>query len=49
MLRILHHNHYQGVLIPDHTPLPECAAPGRPAGPRHGLMKAAYLIEREGA
>jgi len=51
ILRILHRNHYEGVLIPDHTPLLECAAPWQ-AGMAFamGYMKAAInLIERGGA
>jgi mannonate dehydratase len=51
VLRILHRNNYQGVLIPDHTPLPECAAPWQ-AGMAFamGWIKAAItMIEREGA
>jgi len=51
ILRILHRNHYDGVLIPDHTPLLECAAPWQ-AGMAFamGYMKAAInLIERGGA
>jgi mannonate dehydratase len=51
ILRILHRNHYAGVLIPDHTPLLECAAPWQ-AGMAFamGYMKAAInLIERGGA
>ena len=27
VLTILHHNHFDGVLIPDHTPLMSCSAP----------------------
>lgn len=27
ILRILKRNHYSGVIIPDHTPLPDCGAP----------------------
>jgi mannonate dehydratase len=51
ILRILHRNHYDGVLIPDHTPLMECAAPWQ-AGMAFamGWMKAALaLIEQGGA
>lgn len=51
LLGILHRNGYEGVLIPDHTPLLECAAPWQ-AGMAFamGYMKAAItLIEREGA
>ena len=51
VLRILHGNGYDGVLIPDHTPLLECAAPWQ-AGMAFamGYMKAAInLIERGGA
>jgi mannonate dehydratase len=49
VLRILRKNGYQGVLIPDHTPLLECAAPWH-AGIAYalGYMKAAIrLIEEE--
>lgn len=48
VLRILHRNGYSGVLIPDHTPLMECAAPWH-AGIAYalGYMKAAIaLIEQ---
>ena len=48
VLRILHQNNYNGVLIPDHTPLVECAAPWH-AGMAYalGYMKAAIaLVER---
>jgi mannonate dehydratase len=51
VLRILYKNGYDGVLIPDHTPLMECAAPWH-AGIAYalGYMKAAIkLIEQEGA
>jgi mannonate dehydratase len=27
VLRILHRNGYEGVILPDHAPLPECDAP----------------------
>ena len=42
VLRILHANRYDGVLIPDHTPLLECAAPWH-AGMAYaiGWMRAA--------
>jgi mannonate dehydratase len=49
VLRILRKNGYDGVLIPDHTPLLECAAPWH-AGIAYalGYMKAAIkLIEQE--
>ncbi|MBA3947964.1 MAG: mannonate dehydratase [Herpetosiphonaceae bacterium] len=49
VLRILHTNGYNGVLIPDHTPLIECAAPWH-AGIAYalGYMKAALaMIEQE--
>jgi len=48
VLRILHRNGFDGVLIPDHTPLLECAAPWH-AGMAFALgwMRAAMtLIER---
>ncbi|MBC8164108.1 MAG: mannonate dehydratase [Roseiflexaceae bacterium] len=48
VLRILDQNGYNGVLIPDHTPLMECAAPWH-AGMAYalGYMRAAItLIER---
>lgn len=48
-LRILHRNGYDGVLIPDHTPLIECAAPWH-AGMAFalGYMRAAIsMIEAE--
>ena len=51
IVRILHRNRYEGVLIPDHTPLLECAAPWQ-AGMAFamGYMKATInLIERGGA
>ena len=50
VLRILHRNHYHGVLIPDHTPSMNCAAPWH-AGMAYamGYMRAALrLIEQEG-
>ena len=45
VLRILHRNGYNGVLIPDHTPLMECAAPWH-AGMAFalGYMKAAIAL-----
>lgn len=49
VLRILHRNGFDGVLIPDHTPLLECAAPWH-AGMAYALgwMRAALtLIEQE--
>ena len=49
VLRILHANGYDGVLIPDHTPLLECAAPWH-AGMAYaiGWMRAALaMIERQ--
>ena len=49
VLRILHKNGFDGVLIPDHTPLLECEAPWH-AGMAFALgwMRAAMtLIERE--
>lgn len=49
VLRILHRNGYDGVLIPDHTPLMTCAAPWH-AGMAYalGYMKAAItLIEAD--
>jgi mannonate dehydratase len=49
VLRILHKNNYQGVLIPDHTPGMSCAAPWH-AGMAYalGYMRAAMrLIEQE--
>ena len=50
ILRILHKNNYQGVLIPDHTPAMSCAAPWH-AGMAFamGFMRAALtLIEKGG-
>ncbi|MEZ4870347.1 MAG: mannonate dehydratase [Caldilineaceae bacterium] len=49
VLRILHRNGFDGVLIPDHTPLLECAAPWH-AGMAYALgwMRAALtMIEQE--
>jgi mannonate dehydratase len=49
VLRILRRNHFQGVLIPDHTPQMSCAAPWH-AGMAHalGYLRAALqLIENE--
>ncbi|MFY7953704.1 MAG: mannonate dehydratase, partial [Armatimonadaceae bacterium] len=45
ILRILHKNQYQGVLIPDHTPVMQCAA-GWHAGIAFalGYMKAAMTL-----
>ena len=50
VLRILHRNHYDGVLIPDHTPLLECAAPWQ-AGMAFamGYIKAAVNLVEQGA
>ncbi len=50
ILRILHRNHYAGVLIPDHTPLLECAAPWQ-AGMAFamGYIKAAIHLIEQGA
>jgi mannonate dehydratase len=48
VLRILHRNRFDGVIIPDHTPQPDCAAPWH-AGMAHALgwMRAALQsIER---
>jgi len=48
VLQILHANHYDGVLIPDHTPQMECSAPWH-AGMAYalGYMRAALtLVER---
>jgi mannonate dehydratase len=49
LLGILHRNGYDGVLIPDHTPLMECAAPWH-AGMAFamGYMKAALTIVEQG-
>jgi len=50
VLRILHSNGYDGVLIPDHTPLIACAAPWH-AGMAYalGYMRAAIgMVEAEG-
>ena len=45
VLRILHQNHFDGVLIPDHTPQMTCSAPWH-AGMAFalGYMKAALQI-----
>jgi len=45
VIRILHKNGFDGVLIPDHTPLIECAAPWH-AGMAHALgwMRAAIMM-----
>ena len=48
VIRILHHNGFDGVLIPDHTPILECAAPWH-AGMAHALgwMRAVMtMVER---
>ena len=49
LLRILHKNNYQGVLIPDHTPAMSCAAPWH-AGMAFalGYMRAALQIIEDG-
>jgi mannonate dehydratase len=49
LLRILHQNNYQGVLIPDHTPAMSCAAPWH-AGMAFalGYMRAALSMIEEG-
>ena len=49
LLRILHKNNYQGVLIPDHTPAMSCAAPWH-AGMAFalGYMRAAIQIIEDG-
>ncbi|MEZ4656297.1 MAG: mannonate dehydratase [Caldilineaceae bacterium] len=49
VIRILHRNGFGGVLIPDHTPILECAAPWH-AGMAHALgwMRAVMtMVERE--
>ena len=48
VLRILHRNGYDGVLIPDHTPLLECAAPWH-AGMAYalGYLRAALRLVEE--
>jgi mannonate dehydratase len=54
ILAILHRNHFDGVLIPDHTPQMTCAAPWH-AGMAHtlGFMLAAKAViesaQRQGA
>jgi len=50
ILRILHKHHYQGVLIPDHTPAMTCAAPWH-AGMAYamGFMRAAIKLIEQGA
>ncbi len=50
ILRILHKHHYQGVLIPDHTPSMTCAAPWH-AGMAYamGFMRAAMKLIEQGA
>ncbi len=50
VLRILHHNGFEGVIIPDHAPLLDCAAPWH-AGMAYtlGWMRAAITaVERDG-
>ena len=49
VLRILHKNGFDGVLIPDHTPLLECAAPWH-AGMAYALgwMRAAMTMIEQG-
>jgi mannonate dehydratase len=44
-LRILHRNGFDGVVIPDHTPLLECAAPWH-AGKAYalGYLRAALQV-----
>jgi mannonate dehydratase len=50
VLQILHKNKYQGVLIPDHTPSMQCAAPWH-AGMAYalGFMRAAMKMIEQGA
>jgi mannonate dehydratase len=51
LLKILKKNHYQGVLIPDHTPQMSCEAPWH-AGMAYalGFMRAALqMLEQEEA
>lgn len=50
LLRILHRNGFDGVLIPDHTPLLECAAPWH-AGMAYALgwMRAAMTMVEQDA
>ena len=50
VLRILHKNNYQGVLIPDHTPSMQCDAPWH-AGMAYamGYMRAAMKMIDQGA
>ncbi len=49
VLRILHQNRFDGVLVPDHTPLLDCAAPWH-AGMAYALgwMKAAMTAAARG-
>jgi mannonate dehydratase len=49
VLRILHNNNYQGVLIPDHTPSMRCAAPWH-AGMAYamGFMRAVIRMIEQG-
>jgi mannonate dehydratase len=49
LLSVLHHNGYDGVLIPDHTPQMQCAAPWH-AGMAFalGYMKAAITMLQRG-
>lgn len=49
VLKILHQNNYQGVLIPDHTPSMQCAAPWH-AGMAYalGFMRAAVRMIEQG-
>lgn len=51
IIAILRRNHYEGVLIPDHSPQMTCSAPWH-AGMAHtlGFMRAAMMaVERQGA
>ena len=50
LLGILYRNHYDGILIPDHTPATSCAAPWH-AGMAFamGYMKAAITLIERGA
>ena len=49
-LRLYHRNGYDGVIIPDHTPQMDCAAPWH-AGMAYALgwMRAAIRLVQEGA
>ena len=48
LLGVLKKNRYDGILIPDHTPLPDCGAPWH-AGMAYALGYIRALLQTMGA